>query len=117
MRVLLGLLLLAGLAGGSARGDSPAATATTGSQGTAAVMREWVRCTRANGAPDLPDPQIGDDGRPRFPDGTPEPPERALRVCQPIVNRLPAAMRGEERGRRPTSRRWCALPAACATTA
>jgi hypothetical protein len=98
MRALLGVLLLAGLAGCSARGGSPAATATTGSQDTAALVREWVRCMRANGASNLPDPQIGDDGRPRFPDDTPAPPERALRACQPIANRLPAAMRGEEPG-------------------
>jgi hypothetical protein len=98
MRALLAVLLLAGSAGCSVRGGSPAATATTGSQDSAAVVREWARCMRANGAPDLPDPQIGADGRPRFPDGTPEPPERSLRACQPIVNRLPAAMRGEEPG-------------------
>jgi hypothetical protein len=98
MRALLAVLLLAGLAGCSARGGSPAATATTGSQDTAALVREWVRCMRANGAADLPDPRIDGDGRPRFPDGTPEPPERALRACQPIVNRLPPALRGEASG-------------------
>jgi hypothetical protein len=56
-----------------------------------------VRCIRANGAPNLPDPQIdADDGQPYFPAGTPSPPERALRACQPIVDRLPPAARGEE---------------------
>jgi hypothetical protein len=98
MRALLAVLLLTGLAGCSAGGGSPAASATTGSQDTAALVREWVRCMRVNGASNLPDPRIDADGRPRFPEGTPEPPERALRACQPIVNRLPAAMRGEESG-------------------
>ena len=98
MRALLAVLLLAGSAGCSARGGSPAATATTGSQDTAALVREWVRCMRANGASNLPDPRIDTDGRPRFPEDAPEPPERALRACQPIVNRLPAAMRGEQSG-------------------
>jgi hypothetical protein len=95
-RAWVGVLLVAGLAGCWARGGSTAATATTGSQDAAALVREWVRCMRANGMPNLPDPRIDPDGRPRFPEGTPEPPDRALRACQPIVNRLPPAMRVEE---------------------
>jgi hypothetical protein len=59
-------------------------------------VREWVRCVRANGAQNLPDPQIASDGRPHFPSGTPQPPDRALRACQPIVNRLPPSVRGDD---------------------
>jgi len=95
-RAFLGVLLLAGLAGCSARSGSTAATTTTGSQDAAALVQEWVRCVRANGAPNLPDPQVDGDGQPHFPEGTPAPPERALRACQPIVDRLPPAARGEE---------------------
>jgi hypothetical protein len=70
LRLIVGLLLLAGLAGCSARGGSPAATGTARPQDVAAIAREWVRCVRANGAQNLPDPQIDSDGRPHFPEGT-----------------------------------------------
>ncbi|HEV8650771.1 MAG TPA: hypothetical protein VG276_15575, partial [Actinomycetes bacterium] len=50
------VVLLAGLAGCSASGGSGAATTTTsGQQAAAAVLREFVRCARANGMPSLPD--------------------------------------------------------------
>jgi hypothetical protein len=118
-RCIVGLLLLAGLAGCSARSGSPAATPTTGPQEVAAIALEWVRCVRANGAQNLPDPQIDSDGRPHFPAGTPAPPERALEACRPIVDRLPPSARGttSRRDRRPTCKGCCALPAACAGTA
>jgi len=95
-RAVVGVALLAGLAGCSARSGSTAATATTRPQDAAALVQEWVRCVRANGAPNLPDPQIDGNGQPHFPEGTPEPPDRALRACQPIVDRLPPAARGAE---------------------
>jgi len=95
-RFVVGLLLLAGLAGCSARSGSSAATGTTGSQDVAAVVREWVQCIRANGARNLPDPQVDSDGRPHFPAGTPPPPDRALRACRSIVDRLPPSARGDE---------------------
>ena len=40
--------------------------------------------------------QCHDEACPPWPPGTPEPPERALRACQPIVDRLPPAARGAE---------------------
>jgi len=96
LRCIVGLLLLAGLAGCSARSGSPAATGTAGSPDVAAIVGEWVQCVRANGAQNLPDPQIDSDGRPHFPAGTPAPPDRALRACQPIVDRLPPSARGDD---------------------
>jgi hypothetical protein len=101
LRLIVGLLLLAGLAGCSARGGSPAATGTARPQDVAAIAREWVRCVRANGAQNLPDPQIDSNGRPHFPEGTPQPPDRALRACQPIVDRLPPSARGDDERTRP----------------
>jgi hypothetical protein len=93
----LGVLLLAGLAGCSASGGSAGATTTTsGQQHAAAVWRELVRCARANGMPNLPDPQIDSNGRASFPNGTPEPPARVRRACQAIYDRLPASARGDE---------------------
>jgi hypothetical protein len=91
------VLLLAGLAGCSASGGSGAAAATTsGQQDAAAIWRELVRCARANGMPNLPDPQIDSNGRASFPDGTPEPPASVRRACQSIYDRLPASARDEE---------------------
>ena len=85
--------LLAGLAGCSAPGGSPAATATSAQPDAATIWRELARCVRDNGMPDLPDPQIDSNGQPHFPEGTPEPPERARRACQPIADRLPGTRR------------------------
>jgi hypothetical protein len=89
-------LLLAGLAGCGASGGRAAATATTGQQDVVAVVHELVRCARANGMPDLPDPQIDTNGQVKFPEGTPEPPQSVLRACQSIADRLPGAPRGGE---------------------
>jgi hypothetical protein len=90
------LLLLAGLAGCSASGGSAGATTTTsGQQDTAAVWRELVRCARANGMPNLPDPQIDSNGRANFPNGTPDPPASVRRACQAIYDRLPPSAREE----------------------
>ena len=93
----LGVLLLAGLAGCSAPGGAAGATTTTGGQqAAAAVWRELVRCARANGMPNLPDPQIDSNGRANFPNGTPDPPASVRRACQSIYDRLPASARGDE---------------------
>jgi hypothetical protein len=90
------VLLLAGLAGCSASGGSGAATTTTsGQQDAAAVWRALVRCARANGMPNLPDPQIDSNGRANFPNGTPEPPASVRRACQSIYDRLPASARDD----------------------
>jgi hypothetical protein len=94
----LGVVLL--LAGCTATGGAGAATTTSGQQDAAAVWRELVRCARANGMPNLPDPQIDSNGRASFPNGTPEPPASARRACQSIYDRLPASARGDE-GRPP----------------
>ena len=92
----LGVVLLAGLAGCSASGGSGAASTTTsGQQDAAAVWRELVRCARANGMPNLPDPQIDSNGRANFPNGTPEPPASVRRACQSIYDRLPASARDD----------------------
>jgi hypothetical protein len=90
------VLLLAGLAGCSAAGGSQATTTTSGRQAAAAVWRELVACARANGMPNLPDPQIDSNGRADFPNGTPEPPASVRRACQSIYDRLPASARGDE---------------------
>jgi hypothetical protein len=96
--VALGVaVLLAGLAGCSASGGSAGATTTTsGQQDAAAVWRELVACARANGMPNLPDPQIDSNGRADFPNGTPDPPASVRRACQSIYDRLPPSARDEQ---------------------
>jgi hypothetical protein len=89
------------LAGCSASGGSGAATTTTsGQQAAAAVLREFVRCARANGMPNLPDLHLDSNGQVSVPEGTPEPPKSVERACRSIWERLPASASGAQ-GRPP----------------
>ncbi len=93
---LVMVVLLAGLAGCSASGGSAAATTTTsGQQNAVAVLREFVRCARANGMPNLPDLKLGSNGEVSVPEGTPEPPKSVERACKSIWERLPASATGD----------------------
>jgi hypothetical protein len=95
--LVVGMMVVVLLAGCSASGGAGAATTTTsGQQDVAAVWRELVRCARANGMPNLPDPQIDSNGRANFPNGTPDPPASVRRACQAIYDRLPPSARGDE---------------------
>jgi hypothetical protein len=95
------VVVLAGLAGCSASGGSGAATTTTsGQQQAAAVLREFVRCARANGMPNLPDLRLDSNGQVSIPPGTPDPPKSVERACRSIWERLPASASGDQ-GRPP----------------
>jgi hypothetical protein len=99
--LVLVVVLLAGLAGCSTSGGSAGATTTTGGQqAAAAVLREFVRCARANGMPNLPDLRLDSNGQVSLPEGTPEPPKRVERACRSILERLPASASGAQ-GRPP----------------
>jgi hypothetical protein len=92
----VGLVLVVLLAGCSASGGSGAATTTTsGQQAAAAVLREFVRCARANGMPNLPDLRLDSNGQVSIPEGTPEPPRSVERACRSIWERLPASASGD----------------------
>ena len=93
-RAVAGVLLLAGLAGCSASGGLPAATATSGRQDAAAVWHEVVQCARQHGYPSLQDPQVDSEGRPHWPDGPPS--GDVPQACLPIFERLPPSARGEQ---------------------
>jgi hypothetical protein len=97
--VVVGLIVLL-LAGCSASGDSGATTITSGQQDAAAVLREFVRCARANGMPNLPDLRLDSNGRVVLPEGTPAPPKSVERACKSIWERLPASASGDQ-GRPP----------------
>jgi len=98
----VGLVLVVLLAGCSGAGGSAGTTTTTtsGQQAAAAVLREFVRCARANGMPNLPDLRLDSNGQVAIPPGTPEPPRSVERACRSIWERLPASASGE-RGRPP----------------
>jgi hypothetical protein len=93
----VGLIVVVLLAGCSASGGSGAATTTTsGQQAAAAVLREFVRCARANGMPNLPDLRLDSNGQVSIPPGTPDPPQSVERACRSIWERLPASASGEQ---------------------
>jgi hypothetical protein len=106
----LGVVLL--LAGCSASGGAGAATTTGGQQATEAVLREFVRCARANGMPDAPDLRLDGNGQVSIPEGTPDPPKNVERACRSIWERLPASARGE-RQRPPADMRALLRYAGC----
>jgi hypothetical protein len=92
--LVLGLVLLAGCSGSG--GAGAATTTTSGQQAAAAVLREFVRCARANGMPNMPDLRLDSNGRVSIPEGTPDPPKSVERACRSIWERLPASARGDE---------------------
>jgi hypothetical protein len=54
------------------------------------VLRELAQCVRAHGIPSFPDPHVGSDGVPRFPDNAPRVPAEAQQACRSIAARIPA---------------------------
>jgi hypothetical protein len=94
--VWVGLIVVL-LAGCSASGGSGTATTTTsGQQAASAVLREFVRCARANGMPNLPDLKLDSNGQVNIPEGTPDPPKSVERACRSIWERLPASASGDQ---------------------
>jgi hypothetical protein len=79
------LLLLAGCGGGINR---PAADTAPNEQALV-VLRELARCVRAHGLPGFPDPQLGANGVPVFPNSAPRVPPETQQACQSIANRIP----------------------------
>ena len=75
--------LLTGCGGATRSGGS------TVDQQALVVLRELARCVRANGIPTFPDPQIGSDGVPSYPDTAPRVPVSAQQACRRIAARIP----------------------------
>jgi hypothetical protein len=93
----IGLIVILLLAGCSASAGSGSATTTSsGQQAAAAVLREFVRCARANGMPNMPDLRLDSNGQVSVPEGTPDPPKSVERACRSIWERLPASASGEQ---------------------
>jgi hypothetical protein len=55
------------------------------------VLRRLAGCVRAHGLPAFPDPQVGSDGVPRFPNSAPRVPVATQQACRSIAAELPAS--------------------------
>jgi hypothetical protein len=92
--LLLVLLLALGasaaflLAGCGNSRENPAGAASVDQRATV-VLRSLARCVRAHGLPAFPDPQVGSDGVPRFPDSAPRVPVATQQACRAIATRIP----------------------------
>jgi hypothetical protein len=91
--LVLGVGLLTGCS--ASDGSGAATTTTSGQQAAASVLREFVRCARANGMPTLPDLRLDSNGQVSIPPGTPDPPKSVERACRSIYDRLPPSARGD----------------------
>ena len=79
----------AALAAGSGSGASAGTTLRGSNQAALPVLRDLARCIRAHGLPSFPDPQVGRDGVPRFPDSAPHVPQQTQQACSSIASRIP----------------------------
>jgi hypothetical protein len=82
-----GTVLLAACGGSHVASGSSSASLDARST---SVLRAYARCVRAHGLEDFPDPQIGSDGVPRFPDSAPRVPVSAQNACRAEAQRIPA---------------------------
>lgn len=73
-------------------GSAPDASGAGGSvnQRATIVLRELSRCVRAHGVPAFPDPQVGSNGVPRYPDSAPRVPAATQQACRAVAARIPA---------------------------
>src|ERR1700730_9818041 len=56
---------------------------------SATLTRQLMQCIRTHGDPAFPDPQIGQDGIPRWPSDTQKPSQQAQQACGYLYDRLP----------------------------
>jgi hypothetical protein len=100
--LLAAVTLLTALAACASAGTTTTATPTTLTEAQVlAIGRELAQCLRENGFPTLADPVMV-DGRPEIPEPDTPPSEavqeRARAACQPIADRLEAAVGGSGQG-------------------
>ena len=100
--VLAAFAVLTGFAACTSAGTTTTATPSTLTQAQVLVIgKELAQCLRENGFPDLADPVMV-DGRPEIPEPDTSPSqaveERARAACQPIADRLEAAVGGAGEG-------------------
>jgi hypothetical protein len=78
------------LAGCGASSSTSSAGGSVNQRATV-VLRALARCLRSRGLPTFPDPQVGSDGVPRFPDSAPRVPPGTQQACRSIATQLPAS--------------------------
>ena len=71
-------------------GSSSGASAGSLNQRSTVALRDLARCVRAHGMPSFPDPQIGSDGHPSFPDNAPRIPYPIQQTCRAVAAQIPA---------------------------
>jgi len=93
---VLPLLLASGLAAasllagcGSGSSGSLGGGSRSSDRTALVVLRDLARCVRAHGIPSFPDPQVGSDGVPRYPDSAPRVPTATRQACRTIAARIP----------------------------
>jgi len=114
MRLRLGIgtagllcLALAGCGGGGTTADTGATGGGPGTAGQAsgsvaqqarATWLDYARCIRAHGHPDFPDPQVDSQGHATFGGDAAQDKamaQQAQPACGPVLQRLPASVRGQ----------------------
>ena len=85
------MAFLVAACGSSAGSSSASGIGASGSlnQRSTVALRDLARCVRAHGLPSFPDPQVGRDGVPRFPDSAPRVPAATQRACSTVAARIP----------------------------
>ena len=94
-RILAGIALAAAVVALGACGarhvhSTGASSAGTTNERTLTILRRLAGCVRAHGLPSFPDPVIGRNGVPVFPDSAPDVPSAAQHACRTIAARIPA---------------------------
>lgn len=88
--LIAGGAMVALLAGcGASSYHSSAAANGTVNQRALIALRQLASCVRAHGIPSFPDPQMGSDGVPRFPESAPRVPTAAQQACRTVAGRIP----------------------------
>ena len=85
-----GALLAFLVAACGSSGSSSGASAGSLNQRSTVALRDLARCVRAHGMPSFPDPQIGSDGHPSFPDNAPRIPYPIQQTCRAVAAQIPA---------------------------
>src|SRR5437899_8698574 len=86
---LVGLAAALILAAACSLPGQAAAPTPTPRPDTAALVRQLLQCVRSHGDPGFPDPDIGQDGIPRWPSDTQPPSQQAQQACGSIYDRIP----------------------------
>jgi hypothetical protein len=77
--------MLLAACGGASHGQSRSSV----DQRALVALRQLAQCVRQHGIPSFPDPQVGSDGVPRYPDSAPRVPAATRVACRTVAARIP----------------------------